>query len=472
VAAEQGVPQAQYSLGRMYANGIAVEADPSEALRWFRLAADQGFAVAESMVGISYFEGLGIKQDYDEAVRWTRRAADRDFAPAQAQLGRMYAIGAGVRQDYAEALRWTRLAADRAEPNAQNNMGNFYALGVGGMARDDNEASRWFRLSAAQGNAVGRFNLGVMYRDGRGVERDLGEAVRLFRLAAAQGNVQAAEAIRDLGPAASVPARPAIGAAAPVTNVATADTSSPAAIADSRIAPPAAAGAIGRRIALVIGISAYGSIGNLPNPANDARALAAALHPLGFDVELVVDPDQRALRRAISGLGERMSSAGPGTTGLFFFAGHGIQSRGTNYLIPAGAAIQREADLELEAVSATTVLLQMQEAGVSTNIIILDACRNMPLTRSFRNAASGLVQMDAPNGTFISYSTGPGSVAADGSGDHSPFAAALLNDISRPGQPIEVVFRNVRRNVLLATEGEQTPWDASSLVDPFFFVAG
>jgi uncharacterized caspase-like protein len=112
----------------------------------------------------------------------------------------------------------------------------------------------------------------------------------------------------------------------------------------------------------------------------------------------------------------------------------------------------------------------MQEAGVSTNIIILDACRNMPLTRTFRNAGSGLAQMDAPNGTFISYSTAPGSVAADGGGANSPFAEALMREMSQPSQPIEVVFRNVRRSVLLATEGEQTPWDASSLVEPFFFV--
>ena len=166
-----------------------------------------------------------------------------------------------------------------------------------------------------------------------------------------------------------------------------------------------------------------------------------------------------------------MSAAGSGATGLFFFAGHGVQSRGINYLIPSGAAIRREADLELEAVPADNVLLQMQEAGVSTNIVILDACRNMPLTRSFRNGARGLAQMEAPNGSFIAYSTAPGAVAADGEGANSPFAAALVREIARPGQPIEAVFRNVRRSVLRVTEGEQTPWDSSSLVDPFYFVA-
>ena len=225
------------------------------------------------------------------------------------------------------------------------------------------------------------------------------------------------------------------------------------------------------RVALVVGVSNYGTLGNLANPVNDAQGLAQTLRNLGFDVELALDPDQRALKDSISRLGERMSRAGRGTIGLFFFAGHGIQSRGVNYLIPSGAVINREADLALEAVPADTVLLQMQEAGVSTNIIILDACRNMPLTRSFRNSGRGLAQMDAPNGTFIAYSTAPGSVAADGAGPNSPFASALLQEIAQPGQPIEAVFRNVRRSVLQATEGLQTPWDSSSLTEPFFFRA-
>jgi uncharacterized caspase-like protein len=233
--------------------------------------------------------------------------------------------------------------------------------------------------------------------------------------------------------------------------------------------PALAANPAGPRIALVIGVGNYGTLNNLANPVNDARALAAALTGIGFDVELVVDPDQRAMKDAISRLGERMSRGGPGSTGLFYFAGHGIQARGVNFLIPARAPIRREADLDLEAVSADTVLSQMQEAGVSTNIIILDACRNMPLARSFRSAAQGLAPMNAPNGSFIAYSTAPGQVARDGTGANSPFASALLRELGQTGQPIETVFRNVRRAVLAETEGEQTPWDASSLVEPFFF---
>jgi uncharacterized caspase-like protein len=212
-------------------------------------------------------------------------------------------------------------------------------------------------------------------------------------------------------------------------------------------------------------------LGPLANPSNDAQLIAARLRLTGFDVELVLDADQKAMKRAISRLGERMAAGGRGATGLFYYAGHGMQSRGTNYLIPVGASIQREADVDLEAVAADTVLAQMEDAGAATNILILDACRNTPLHRRFRSATRGLARMEAPNGSFISYSTAPGGVAVDGDGGNSPFALALSTELTRPGQPIEIAFRNVRRSVLTATNGEQTPWDSSSLIDSFVFMS-
>lgn len=224
------------------------------------------------------------------------------------------------------------------------------------------------------------------------------------------------------------------------------------------------------RIALIIGNSRYASnLGALENPSNDARLVAGVLRTLGFDVELLTDGDQKAMKRAISRLGERLEKAGRGSTGLFYFAGHGMQSRGQNYLIPVGATIEREADVDLEAVAADTVLSQMEDASAATNIVILDACRNTPILRSFRSGLRGLARMEAPNGSFISYSTAPGSVAFDGDGRYSPFADALSKELGTAGQPIEIAFRNVRKAVLSSTEGKQTPWDASSLTDTFIF---
>lgn len=262
------------------------------------------------------------------------------------------------------------------------------------------------------------------------------------------------------------PFQAAISASQPVAT--TVQNPQPASSMSPAIA--AAAASSGPRYALIIGNSQYqASLGRLPNPVNDAQSVAAALRAVGFDVDLVLDADQKGMKRAISRFGERLSTA-RGATGLFYYAGHGIQSRGTNYLIPVSAPIEREADLDLEAVAADTVLAQMEDAGAATSIVILDACRNMPLARSFRSSSRGLARMDAPNGSFIAYSTAPGSTAADGDGRNSPFASALVKQIGQKGLPIEVMFRGIRKDVLQATAGQQTPWDSSSLVDPFYFV--
>lgn len=270
------------------------------------------------------------------------------------------------------------------------------------------------------------------------------------RLRAANPNLTSIKSVSQAASVAPMPIIPTLGPTfAPVTS------------------------SVGPRFALVIGNGEYSSgLGSLKNPPNDARLVAEQLRASGFQVELVLDADQRSMKQAISRLGERMASGGRGSTGLFYFAGHGMQSRGINYLIPTGAAIKREADVDLEAVSADTVLLQMEEADAGTNIIILDACRNTPVLRSFRSGTRGLAQMEAPNGSFISYSTAPGSVAADGAGDFSPFATALAQQLRNKGQPIEITFRNVRREVLKLTEGTQTPWDSSSLVETFMFNPG
>ena len=224
------------------------------------------------------------------------------------------------------------------------------------------------------------------------------------------------------------------------------------------------------RLALVIANSAYaGGLDPLANPVNDGKLVAATLTKLGFKVTLVSDIDQKGMKRAISEFGDALGAGGPTTTALFYFAGHGLQVDGQNYLVPINAAINKEADVDLEAVSAETVLKQMEYAAPSTSIVILDACRNNPLSRGFRSASRGLARMDAPNGSYVAYSTAPGQTAADGTGRNSPFAAALVSEMVKPGQGIEEAFRNVRINVAKATNGEQTPWDSSSLMNSFYF---
>ncbi len=225
-----------------------------------------------------------------------------------------------------------------------------------------------------------------------------------------------------------------------------------------------AASAEGPRVALVIGNGDYDdNIGRLRNPTNDAKLIARSLGQLGFKVLLKTDTDQNEMKRAIRDFGEALRDAGPDATGLFYYAGHGVQVDGTNYLLPIGAHIEAEADVEIEAISADTILKQMQFAENKVNLVFLDACRNNPLTRGFRSSSRGLARVDAPRGSFIGYSTAPGDVSVDGDSSNSPYTAALAEELLRPGAAIEEVHRAVRLRVLQATGDRQTPWDSSSL---------
>ncbi len=225
-----------------------------------------------------------------------------------------------------------------------------------------------------------------------------------------------------------------------------------------------------QRIALVIGNGAYSKkIGVLGNPINDAALMAESLRELNFEVSSYTDLDQRGMRRAIRDFGKKLDQAGKEGVGLFYFAGHGVQTQGTNYLIPVGAEIKTEADMAIEAVPADGVLAQMEYAGPAVNIIILDACRNNPFDRGFRSSTNGLARMDAPTGSLVAYSTAPGEVAADGEGRNSPYTRALAQAMRAPGSKLEEVFKTVRIKVMERTAGTQVPWESSSLTGDFYF---
>jgi uncharacterized caspase-like protein len=225
------------------------------------------------------------------------------------------------------------------------------------------------------------------------------------------------------------------------------------------------------RIALVVGNASYEQIGPLDNPVNDAKLISESLRAVGFEVTTLLDVSQQDLKLAIARFGRELREAGKDATGLFYYAGHGVQSFGNNYLLPVDTSLSDQADLDLVAIEAQTVLRQMHSARNKTNIVILDACRNNPFENIAAFNDNGLAEMKAPTGTFLAYATAPGAVAYDGNTDNSPFSAALAQEITAPGQPIEQMFKNVRVAVLEQTEGEQTPWDTSSLTSDFAFVA-
>ncbi len=222
------------------------------------------------------------------------------------------------------------------------------------------------------------------------------------------------------------------------------------------------------RRALVIGNAAYADR-PLANPVNDATGLAAALRRLGFDVTLHRDADKLTMERAIEAFTQ---GASRGSAGLFFFAGHGVQIEGANYLIPIGAVFSAPVDVKNRAVSADWVLGRMEDSRMDVKLLILDACRTNPLGRSWnRGGSDGLVAMDATKGSFIAYSTGPGKTAADGDGTsrNSPYTAQLLRELAVPGRSIHDVFEAVRAGVLATTQGKQLPWEATALIGKFYF---
>lgn len=225
----------------------------------------------------------------------------------------------------------------------------------------------------------------------------------------------------------------------------------------------------GQRIALVIGNGSYSSHAQLDNPPSDARLISAALREVDFDVIMVVDANQKLMKQKIKELGDKLRAAGKNAVGLFYYAGHGIQASGSNYLIPIRAILKDEADLDIEAVEASWVLDQMKSASNAVNIVILDACRNNPFSTGTRSGTRGLARISAPTGSFVAYATAPGSVAEDGFGRNSSYAAAIAAVIRGPGMGIEQVFKEVRVKVFKATGGLQTPWDSSSMIEDFYF---
>lgn len=227
------------------------------------------------------------------------------------------------------------------------------------------------------------------------------------------------------------------------------------------------------RVALVIGNGAYQYLPRLANPAHDAELMAETLKSLGFELvggHALTDLDRRDFEKAVRQFGAALSG---GKVGLFYYAGHGVQIQGENYLVPVAANPTSSGDIDFELIDASLVLRQMEAAGSKLNFVILDACRNNPFSiHGLRDAGGGLAQMRAPTGTLISYATQPGSVAGDGSNGHSPYTAALADAIQKPGLGVFDVFNTAAVTVKNETGGDQQPWVSNSPIEGnFYFVA-
>ena len=231
-----------------------------------------------------------------------------------------------------------------------------------------------------------------------------------------------------------------------------------------------------KRLALIIGNGAYQHVPRLANPANDAIDMSAALKKLGFEIIEGRDLDEAAMRRAVKQFAETLTGA---KIGLFFYAGHGLQVDGQNYLVPIDAKLETAAGLDFELIRLDVVQRAM-ERETRTNVIFLDACRDNPLTRnlarvmgtrSVKEVGRGLAAVELGVGTLISFSTQPGNFALDGDGRNSPYAAALAKHLSNPTEDLSTLLISVRNDVMAATNDRQIPWEHSALRSKFYFGA-
>jgi uncharacterized caspase-like protein len=228
------------------------------------------------------------------------------------------------------------------------------------------------------------------------------------------------------------------------------------------------------RVALVIGQSNYQNVVQLPNTANDARQMTDLLGQAGFSVMSANDLSQTAMRQAVAEFAAKVAASGPNTIAAVFYAGHGLQVDGENYLVPVDLDPQRESDIPIEAVRLNDVMNTLGALPTSMRIYMLDSCRNNPFPAIAGTTGRGLAMVDTragSQGSFISFSTSPGAEAEDGTGADSPYTTALLQ-VARESVPIEEAFKRVRVQVAHDTDGRQIPWESSSLTSDFRFFGG
>ena len=230
----------------------------------------------------------------------------------------------------------------------------------------------------------------------------------------------------------------------------------------------------GRRVALVVGNANYQNVPRLANTANDARLVAETLRRLGFELVgggPLLDLDRTSFVKAVASFGDKLNGS---DAGVFYYAGHGLQMQGANFLVPVDANPSKPSDADIQLVDANLVLHQMEDSGAKLKVVILDACRNNPFGgRGLRDAGGGLAQMRAPEGTLISYATQPGNVAQDGpTGADSPYTVALARAMATPGLDAMEMFNQVGLLVDGTTQGAQQPWLALSPIKGKFYFAG
>jgi TPR repeat protein len=471
-AVDQGFAAGQFNLARFNESGRGgLAKDEVEALRLYRLAASQNLAQAQNAMGNYLHNGRGgLPRDDVEAARMYKLASDQGAAAGQANLAFFCESGSGgLARNDTEALRLYKLAADKNYAAAQSNIGRFYETARGGLTKDEATAARYYKLAADQGYAAAQFNLGRFAESGRGgLPQDNNEASRLYKLAADQGYQPAQKALQQLNARLAQNTSRDTAPTPPVTPAPSIPTA-------KQVPPPAApAPRSEKRIALVIGNGAYQSVPVLNNTKNDAKGIADSFRAVGFNVvQLVSDAGRSALIAALSDFERQADNA---DWAAVYYAGHGMEVDGVNYLVPIDAKLRDDRDVQDEAISVNRVLDAIANTR-KLRLVMLDACRDNPfMTTMHRSIASrsisrGLAAIEPVGATLVVFAAKDGQTASDGAGDHSPFTGSLIKRMQEPGVEINKLFRLVTGDVLKATENQQRPFVYGSLPgeEDYFF---
>ncbi len=371
---------------------------------------------------------------YEKALLLLQPAADQGVATAQGLLGRLYANGWGVPKNFDVALKWARLAAAQGNGYGQTVLGYMYQNGFG-VEKNYEEAARWYLLAAEQGSDYEKKNLQVevirsaadrvtaLDAPRKRQEQALAEAERKRKDELAQNDAEKMRLDLELQRQQLERDRLALErdrlAAAPTTLQ-----------AELVATAPSSGAASTKRVALVIGNASYRTAA-LRNPGNDARAISQKLRLFGYDVILKENLKARDIGSVMAEFSNRIT---PGAEALFFYAGHGVQLRGENFLPTVDSEIRTEFDLPTQSIALNRVVDLMHERKAALSLVLLDAYRNNPFLRASRSIGRGLAQVNAPSGTLLSYATRPGSITEDGDGSNGVYTTFLLKDSNRVAQ--------------------------------------
>jgi formylglycine-generating enzyme required for sulfatase activity/TPR repeat protein len=535
-AAKLGNAKSQLGLGLHYFEGKGIYQDYLKSYFWLRLATSQGLPETKALtklttqlltadqkrtlrkrVKIAYVQTKLLNSGYYSGlvdgisgVETTRALRYLQILNGLNQTGTI----TDETTDYLNGLKQLdSYSAHRAKNNTARSVKIIKKAESGdkesqqsiGFILEDKkkygEAIKWYSKASKQGYAEATLNLGNLYADRAGAKQDFTQAYYFYSLAIAQGKIKTANYRDRYAAEDATEKRTALAKRMTPVQIAKAQKRAakwkPTSLKKTESAqtksepksPPKSGSTgsssfvsklgqvsptiVGKRIALVIGNSAYQHTAKLSNPQNDATLMARTLRGLGFDVLARTNLTQTGMKIAITEFGERLEKAGKDAVGLFYYAGHGIQANGNNYLIPVDAKLGKKSHLDIYGVNANWVLTQMEEAKNPLNLMVLDACRNNPFGRSWqRGITKGLARMDAPRGTMIAYATRPGKVANDGTGVNSPYTEALTRAMVKPGLTLSDVFIETRNSVMASTGGNQVPWEEGGLTSRFYFKPG